>query len=275
MAKKLKLGKHAGNDKTSEPAFVKKSKRNRRNLIIVLVVLVLLLAAGCAAGYFLIGTSESQSVQQENKSQSVDEHFSGETKDTSDSTTKLTVVPDLVQLIGISYDEAFSKIGHGAQVSADSELNEEGNPVKREVRLALTEEMADSKSGTPTVTLSMGEDSLVIKASYGVATSSLGYGSISFSDAIQNEHIVEKTLSEAGLDVSSDQVVLPDKSAYSAYASDGKTLTKETYTFEGVGVALGANYSFGATLTYDYSMANATGNLADTIRSITISVSKA
>jgi hypothetical protein len=275
MAKNSKLGKHAGNDKTGEPAFVKKSKRNRRNLIIVLVILVLLLAAACAAGYFLVDTHKSQSVQQENKTQSVDDSFSNETKDASETTTKQTVVPDLTQLIGATYDDAVAKIGHGAQVSADSEVNEEGNPVKREVRLALTEETADSKSGTPTVTLSMGEDGLVLKASYSVATSSLGYGSISFTDAVQNEHIIEKTLSEAGLEVSSDQIVLPDKEAYSTYATDGKTLTKETYTFEGSGTASGVAYSFGATLTYDYSMANATGNLADTIRTISISIAKA
>jgi hypothetical protein len=180
-----------------------------------------------------------------------------------------------VQLIGVSYDEAVAKLGNGVQPSADAEVNEEGNPVKREVRLALTEETADTKNGTPTVTLSIGEDGLVLKASYSVATSALGYGSISFSDAIQNERIVEKTLSEAGLEVSSDQIVLPDKSAYSSYATDGKTLTKETYTFEGNGAALGVTYLFGATLTYDYSMANATGNLTDTIRTISISVSKA
>ena len=60
--------------------------------------------------------------------------------------------------------------------------------------------------------------------------------------------------------------------AYSTYASDGTTLTKESYTFSGTGQANGQELPWSALLTYDYSMANATGNLVDTIRTIAIYV---
>jgi hypothetical protein len=275
MAKDSKLGRHAGVDKAAEPAFVKKSKRVRRVLIVVVIVLVLLVVAIGVAGYFLYDTASTKAEQQQNTTTQIDGNDAGEAKDDSGSAEKQTVVPDLVSLLGSSYDDAVAKIAHGAQVSSNLEVNEEGNPVKREIRLALTDEPADSRSGTPTVTLSLNEENIVLKAGYQVATSSLGYGSISFTDAVLNENIVEKTLEEAGLDVVPGLITLPDASEYSTYATDGKTLTKESYTFDGTGTCGGVTYPYSATLTYDYSVANAASNLADTIRTISVTVSAA
>ncbi len=84
---------------------------------------------------------------------------------------------------------------------------------------------------------------------------------------------MEKTLDEAGLAVPEGSAKLPeDKMQYSTYASDGTTLTKESFTFSGTGTANGAEVPWSSTLTYDYSMANATGNLVDTIRTILVYV---
>jgi hypothetical protein len=276
MAKDSKLGRHAGVDKAAEPAYVQKSKRVRRVLIVVIIVLVLLAAGFIAAGYLVYDTASTKAEQQQNITSQADGNDAGEAKDDSGSAEKQTVVPDLVTLLGASYDDAVVKIAHGAQVSSNVEVNEEGNPIKREVRLALTEEPADSRSGTPTVTLSLNEENIVLKAGYQVATTSLGYGKISFRDAALNENIVEKTLEEAGLDVTPGLISLPeDQLQYSTYATDGKTLIKESYTFDGTGTAGGATYPYSATLTYDYSVAKATDNLDDTIRTISVAVSAA
>ena len=59
-----------------------------------------------------------------------------------------------------------------------------------------------------------------------------------------------------------------DKTEYSTYASDGTTLVKEYCPFSGDIDINGVSHTWSAVLSYDYSVANASGNLADTIRII-------
>ena len=61
-----------------------------------------------------------------------------------------------------------------------NEVNEEGNPIKTEVRVALTDEPADTRTGTPTLYLGLDEDGAVVQAGYSAGTASLGYGTLSF-----------------------------------------------------------------------------------------------
>lgn len=255
------------------PAYLHKSRRMRRVLIGVIVVLVLLLAAGAFFAWQLVQTNQQAATQQA-QSTTQDSDVLGTddpSKDASSSTVKKTTVPNLVSLLGMTQDQAVEALQHGAQVSSVREVNEEGNPIKADVRVALTAEPADTRSGTPTVYLGLNEEGVIIQAGYSAATSSLGYGSLSFSDAVRNENIVEKTLAEAGISVAQGTVTLPeDKMEYSTYASDGTTLTKEYCSFSGDVDIDGTPHTWSSVLSYDYSMANATGNLADTIRTIYI-----
>lgn len=257
------------------PEYLRKSRRMRRILIVVIVVLVLLLAAGGVLMWQLMEVSQRTATQQ---AQNVEQQVGSidadkETKDASTATTKKTTVPDLVGVLGLTQEEAVEFLQHGAQVSSTREVNEEGNPIKLEVRVMLTSEPSDTRSGTPTVYLGFNEDGAVVQAGYSVATSSLGYGSLSFSDAVRNENIIEKTLDEAGVTIAEGTVELPeDKMEYSTYATDGTTLTKEYCSFSGEADIDGATHAWSAVLSYDYAMANATGNLADTIRTIYVYV---
>ena len=63
-----------------------------------------------------------------------------------------------------------------------------------------------------------------------------------------------------------------DKTSYSSYASDGTTLVKENCSFSGTVDINGAAHAWSSVLMYDYSTANASGNLADTVRIIYIYV---
>lgn len=196
-----------------------------------------------------------------------------ETKDASTTVAKKTQVPSLTSLLGMTKDEAVTALKRGATETSSKEVNEEGNPVKTNVTVALTDEPADTRSGTPTVYLGLNEEGKVIQAGYSAATASLGYGSLSFVDAVKNEHIVEKTLQEAGVSVPEGSVELPsDKSTYSEYASDGTTLVKETCSFSGTVEFGGAPHQWSSVLLYNYSTANTSGNLADTIRIIYVYV---
>lgn len=267
-------GRHA---KPPQPEYMRKSRRMRKILLVIIIILVALIIAGCILGYQLFQTANTAATQQSQSQDVSSSTFTDEgaaTKDASTTTVKTTTVPDLVSLLGLNVDQAIEVIQHGAQVTSSVEVNEEGNPIRTEVRLGLTAEPSDTRSGTPTVYLSLDDNGAIIQSGYSVGTSALGYGSLSFSDAITNEHLIEKTLDEAGLKVDTGSVVLPeDKMVYSSYASDGTTLTRENCSFEGSGTtAGGAVLPWTAILSYDYTTANATGNLADTIRAVYIYV---
>ena len=256
------------------PEYLYKSRRMRRILIVVIVVLVVLLGVGGVLVFQLFSTVQNTATQQaQTVSEAIDVKQASEVSESS-ATAKRTTVPDLVGLLGLTQDEAIEKLAHGAQVSSASEVNEEGNPIKHEVRVALTAEPADSRTGTPTVYLGLNQDGRVIQAGYSTSTSSLGYGSFSFSDAVENVGVIEETLNEAGLKVPEKSVKLPaDKMEYSSYASDGTTLTREYFSFEGTAPAEnGTEHPWSAVLSYDYSLANTTGNLADTMRTIYVYV---
>lgn len=142
-----------------------------------------------------------------------------------------------------------------------------------EETVVLTDEKGDALSGTPTVTLGFDGNGTVAAASYSAPTSLLGYGNLSFSDAVEEFHIVENLLGKVGLSgVEEGSVTLPDRKEYSSYGPDRKTLTSETYTFSGSAQSGDLPYSWTVTLTYDYDEANSTGNLANTVKKVAVSI---
>ena len=253
-----------------EHPHLKKSRRVRKVLVVIVVLLIALI---CALGYYawqLANESSRAMVQQtQAQQQSTDvgnlsQDNSG--KDAASATAKKTEVPNLASVLGMTQDQAVEQLKHGATVTSSKD-------VKKSVTIALTTEPADTRSGTPSVYLGLNEDGKIIQAGYSAATASLGYGSLSFADAVKNEHVVEKTLRDAGVPVVDGAATLPtDKTAYSTYATDGTTLVKENCSFSGQVDINGASHDWSSVLLYDYSTANASGNLADTIRIIYIYV---
>lgn len=262
-------GKHST---AGVPDYQRKSRKMRKILIAVAALLALLLVALAFCAALLIKEDQTRAVQQAQSQQSDQALQQSEAKETAQGAKK-TDVPNLISLMGMTQDEAVETLAHGATVSASREVNEEGNPVKSQATVTLTDEPADTRTGTPTVYLFFDEEGSIIRAGYSAGTSSLGYGSLSFADAVENEHIVEDTLAETGLAVPEGSAVLPDdKASYATYGSDGTTLTKESCTFSGTAEANGATYAWESVLLYDYTTANATGNLANTIRQIYVYV---
>lgn len=258
------------------PSHQRKSRRMRRILVVIVVLLVLLIGALAYFTFRLFNESQttaSQQTQAQQDAQEVGSIKKEDAKDASTETAKKTEAPNLVALLGKTQDEAVAALKRGATVIRAEEVKEEGNPVKSKVTVALTDEPADTRTGTPTVYLGLNEGGHIVQAGYSASTAALGYGSLSFSDAVKNEHIVEKTLQEAGVNVPEGTVVLPtDKTAYSTYASDGTTLIKEDHSFSGTVDISGAPHEWSSVLSYDYTTANTSGNLADTIRIIYIYV---
>lgn len=268
------VGRHGKKSKPPLPPHQRKSHRIRRILIVVIVLLVLLIGA---LGYFTFRlfsesqTLASQQTQAQQDAQEVSSIKKDDTKDASSETAKKTQAPNLVTLLGKTQDEAISLLKRGATVTRTEEVKEEGNPIKSKITIALTDEPADARTGTPTVYLGLNEQGKTVQAGYSASTAALGYGSLSFADAVKNEHIVEKTLQEAGVNVTQGSATLPaDKTTYSTYDTDGTTLVKESCSFSGTVDISGAAHEWSAVLRYDYTTANTSGNLADTIRIIYI-----
>ena len=265
-------GRHGG--EAEVPDYLRKSRHMRRILIGVIIVLLVLFVAAIVAGVMLVRTASETAVQMAASTPaSTADTMQDGVEDASIAAEKVVSAPDLASLLGMSQDDALAAVGRGATVTATREVNEDGNPIRTSVTAALTDEPADSLSGTPSLYLGLDESGAVVQAGYSAPIASLGFGSLSFSDAVTNDHVVEKTLQEAGIPVAEGAAVLPeDKSQYSTYDSAGTKLVRESWTFDGDVDIDGASHAWSATLSYDYSTANAAVNIADTVRLIYVYV---
>ena len=261
-AKEPKRAKHA----VDVPEYVENAKKMRRNLTIAIVVLLVIVCVIGGLMAFYLYTSQNSSIQQQQNDVVQMEEGTSDTTATEKSST----VPSLATLIGVKADEVANAIGHGAQVASDEKKDEESDPVKRIMRLTLTNDIGSDSSGNPTVVVNANSDNNVTSVTYSASTKALGYGTMSFTDAIQNEKIIEKVMKEAGLTINSGDVVLPEnKAEWTKYTDDGKRISREERTFSGE--ADGKKWS--ATLSYDYTVSLATDNLSDTLRNISITIS--
>lgn len=245
------------------------NKRVRIALTFLATILVLMLIALIVVGVLMFIEADKKSVS---TSAQQDSTTLLEDADEKEKVTATAEVVNLVGLMGLSKDEAIAHIGHGAIIESETPI--EVGDLKSEVVVPLTEEQSDPKRGTPTVVLRLYEDGLVGWASYTAPTSALGYGTISFVDAIQSAHVIQNSLRATGLsDLDPSVLNAPsDSASYSTYDTDGKTLITEQTSFNGTGKSGDRVYDWSATLTYDYSNANQSGNLADTIRRVSISI---
>lgn len=269
---KPKLGKHVKTEKEI-PAYERHSKRMRKNLKIAIGILIAVLVLICVLCYFLYVNANNTSTQ---LTQNFDQNTQSMSNDSEDATAIKTVtIPQIASYIGQNVDSCISGIGHGAEISTDRGVDEEGNPVKRSVKLSLKSDTGDSSAGTPSITLDLDEAGNILHATYSASIKNLGYSQSSFYDAITNGHIIEKTLSEAGLKVEDNVASLPEnESEYRTYLSDGTTTSKEEREFSGKGTYNSDEYSFSSTLVFDYTISSRTGNLSDTLKTITFTISK-
>lgn len=276
------LGFGKKDDREEMPAHHVKSRRMRTALIVVSVALVLLMAALGYFAWMLIGEARDVAYQSTIQS-SQNSKDSASTLDAGSTSADRKETPELVGLIGKTEDEAVALIGRGATETSSSEITEETGEgdekttevVGRNVTLALTDETSDSKGNTPSVYLTLDKEGVITEAGYSASVGSLGYGEVSFVDAVQTEHLVENLVSMAGVPTEEGAVEMPSPESYRSYADDGKTIAQEMYTFEGTGEADGASYAWSCKLSYDYSAANVSGNLADTIRQVYLYVKSA
>ena len=251
------------------PEPIKKSRKLKRKLIVIIVLLIVVIAALVVVFGFILRDSAEQSQTDAASSTTDTELISDGTK--TDAVTPVEVkteVPKLIGLLGLKKDEAIKQLAHGATVTSTKDVKDDPD-IKSEATITLASEPSDARTGAPQVYVTFSKDDKIVRVGYTTAMSALGYGSLSFHDVIETEHIVERVLQAAGLDVAEGTVSLPDDpKAYSTYAKDGTTLTRESMTFNGTADVSGKTVSWEAVVYYDYITANATGKLPDTVRQI-------
>ena len=236
-------------------------KKPNTPVIICAISLAILVTAFVLVLIFFLNGRASLATQQQWASgkESFDSAYeiAAADKDTPDKTL---YVPKLKDQLGKKLEDAVKDIGQGAVV-VSSDANQ--------TVCNLTNESANLQNGTPTVVFGT-EKGIVKSASFSCSTWLLGYGPLSFVDMINNEHCIEKVLNEAGLQVDYGIVVAPtNRASYTTYAQDGTTVSTEKCEFSG---ASGRN-KWSASLVYDYTLANTKGNLANTIRTVSVTIS--
>lgn len=239
--------------------------------VLGIIALVILVAMFVFCSYKYHSGMESLSTQQQWSSgkEDFDRAYQISISD-KEKPEKTIYAPNLVSCLGKSVEECVSSIGQGAKVTAAVPVAE-----GTQTTIELTNESSNVKSVTPKVILISNSSGSVISASFTASTWALGFPKLSFTDMINNENICEKTLNESGLNIELGTIKAPEnRSSYTTYASDGTTVVTENWSCSGKNTVNNKSYNWSANLVYDYSYANVSGNLAETIRSITISVYK-
>lgn len=244
------------------------SRRMRKILVflIALAVVIFVALVYVSVQWVLEGQSVAEQLIEEQTLEDV-ESLAEDISDDSGTTEKLVEAPDLASLLGLTQDEALAALGDGASVTATSAVAEEGSSIATSLTVDLGDDAgAGSDSEAPTVYLGLDANGLVVQAGYSVSISLLGYGSLSFSDAVEEEHLIEQTLAEAGVSIEEGSISLPeDRTTYTTYDEDGTTVLRENCSFSGTTEIDGVEHAWSARLLYDYTTSNATGDLEDTV----------
>lgn len=242
--------------------FVKNLLKKPNTIVFICAVsLAILVAAFAIVLVFFLNGRASLATQQQWASgkETFDNAYeiAAADKDTPDKTL---YVPKLKEQLGKKVEDAIKDIGQGATVVSSD---------PKQTVCNLTNESANAQNGTPTVVFGT-EKGIVKSASFSCSTWLLGYGSLSFVDMINNEHCIEKVLNEAGLKVEYGTVTAPtNRASYTTYAQDGTTVSQEKCEFSGYS----GRYKWNASMVYDYTLANTKGNLANTVRTVSITIS--
>lgn len=272
----MRRGKHTAQaPQVSERVIQSHRLRNTLRVVIVLLVIALGVLAYFGFRTLTAGQEEANQEAQEQIAAPKENITRSEGDDTVEMAVQQTDVPQLTGLMGKTSDEAVAELGRGAFVSNNQKVKDKSSAIKTNLTVALADEPADSKTGTPSVYLGLDKNGKIIEVGYSAAASALGFGSLSFADAVNGEHVIERTLQKIGVNVEDGVAKLPeDSSKYVTHAADGKTITKERCSFEGDVEINGMPCTWSAVLSYDYTTQVITGNLSDTVRIIYVYVTK-
>ena len=285
-------------------------QRSRRTRIVLIFIILLLLAGLGFLGYtaWNIVMEANQEASQTAASHGESSTIEGDTKSDAGTTDKVkpqVSIPNLANLVGLTTDEAISYLGSGAEVSSTTDITEEVEKTREvevevksddpkaepttevqtetyteeevvghHVTISMKNDKTDSQGNRPSVYLTTDKDEKTTIVGYSISMESLGYGDMSFNDAVNVAKIVQNTLSNVGVTPADGNIALPeDESEYRTFGEDGTTVAEESYTFKGDGTTgEGTAITWSLRLTYDYSAYNVSKNWDDVIKLVYVTV---
>lgn len=254
----------------------KQKQQNQKSLTMILVAVIALLVivlAGLVVALCTTPNAQTVSHSAQAEVEAEQKALKEAEKEGYYDTDPIEVV-DLTELIGTDLDTALELIGHGAELDGDPTLVAGG---LTEVTVLLGEESATIDTGTALAYLYLDKSGQVVQASYQININDLSCATLPFDRIVNEAHLVERLLEGAGLaSVQPDPVKAPAKDDYAHYDSSGKTTVEERYQFVGTGLdAIERPLEWSVLLDYDYEQAIETNNLANTVRTVLVSINSA
>lgn len=262
-------------DEVKEEARIRKSKKTRRILITLIVVLLVMavVLAGGAVYYLGQRATPTSGISVSPLENAV--------ADTSVSSAKaVTEVPNLLSLFGKTVDGALTELGSSATLVSTAQAADD--TLASVTSLATVSLAGTSKDVTGNAVdkaadlyLSLDDAGTIVKVLYVVNLDNLGNGDVSFETALSDADFIDEVLSSAGTGVTDFTPEIPEKSAYqtlTAGTGGSQVVSKESYAYSGATTSSVAPTTWSLTLTYDHSVSNATGDVADVTRTMYVSL---
>lgn len=250
------------------------NKLNTPIIVCFLSIIVLLVILFALTSFFVYSSNNLSKQQQWTSGKdSFDKAYeiAASDKETPD---KNLYIPNLVSLLGKNIDQAVPEIGHGSVLASSEDVSDPSISAVKKYTVNLSNESSSLKTGSSSVVAFTNKKGSITKVTFSCDIALLGYGKFGFVDIINNQHLVENSYKEAGLNLEIGNVVAPtNRASYTTYASDGTTAIKEVCDFSGSVYQDKKYYKWNSTVSYDYTIANTKGDLSETIRIISISVS--
>ena len=241
-------------EKSKDIASVPSRETRSRRVIIVAVAALIVLIAGYAI-WAATALNDKQTAPQQEKGGTMQMVVPEGMQSRYTMYDTWWDAPKLTKLLGQTRSKALKIIGDGATVRKKSSTVEHG--AQTLLTVALTELSSKDNATAPIVYLWMDSDGLVCAATYSCSMSSYGFsGSLTFCQALNKMHVVERALQQVDIEVQLGTATAPDDPAeYSTYRDDGSTLQEEYLEFSGTGTHDGETVNWMASLDYDYTPA--------------------
>jgi hypothetical protein len=256
---------------------IARSRRLKRKLIIAIVLLVIVIGTLAVGAVYLYKTRVAD-VTTQNQIASTASSLAdttitdGESGSSSAIPEKITTIPTLSSLLGLTVDQAVANLGTSVAMTSSAAATDESNAAIVSLAKVTIATTGDDVTSGPTLYLYCNDQGSIIEVYYSVDLSQLGIKFEDYAAAVDDTVTLVSYLKDAGLEADATVLRVPDDSSITmkyTKSSDQKKLVGEEYTYSGDISGAALNH-WELTLSYDYTLSNVTGTVDDTARTLTI-----
>ncbi len=253
---------------------IARSRKLKRKLVIAIVLLVVVIGGLIGGAVYLYRTRVADVAAQGQSSSSLVNTTiaDGESGSSSATPEKITSIPALSSLLGLTVDQAIANLGSSATVTSSAVATDEGNAAIVSLAKVTITTTDDDATSEPILYLYCNDQGSIIETYYSVDLSQLGTKFEDYGAVIGDTGTLTSYLKDAGLDTGSISLNAPDDSSITmkyTNSSSEKQLVGEEYTYSGDMSGTAVTH-WELTVSYDYTLSNVTGTVTDTVRTLTI-----